>query len=327
MKKVIFRTLFLGLLGLSIVGCKKEVISKDSREITPEFEASKNLVYFYSIESYESFIDNYDEEQKEVAFEELKKSNFQNYFTKHENQVFTKYDDETVLNDYEMDDRFGQLLNQDGVLRIGDYLFKVNLSKEEVRVVPFFNSDSYTEALTLINSQSKEVMLFSTDDDVLDLLATGAQEKCGGSSSFNEWSPSIYDGFIGGNYARFQAQYFKSGIYFSVRIRGRHYHGGSGIYTSNPTLTFEVSPFNPNWKALRVRRRPCGGGHASYHHGGIRTFQNSGVWSGAGSNRYVVFKAYEGVRALNGYRVWIRGYINGNLGHSNYIGREVNSNF
>lgn len=327
MKKLIYKSLFLAIVGIGVVGCKKETITQDSREITPEFEASKNLVSFKSIESYENFINNYEEEQKEIAFEELNKSGFQNYFTKQENLVLAKNDDSTDSDDYEMDDRFGLLLNQDGVIRIGDYLFKVNLPEEEVRAVSYTNSDSYSEALALLNSSSKEVLLFSTDDDVLDIITTGMQEKCGGSSSFNEWSPSIYDGFIGGNYVRFQSQYFKSGIYFSVRIRGRHYHGGSGIYTSNPTLTFEVSPFNPNWKALRVRRRPCGSGHATYHHGGIRTFQKSGVWSGAGSNRYVVFKAYEGVRALNGYRVWIRGYINGNLGHSNYIGREVNSNF
>ncbi len=106
MKKLIYGSLFLALVGISIVGCKKEAVTKDSREITPEFEASNNLVSFKSIESYENFIDNYEEEQKEIAFEELNKSGFQNYFTKQENLVLAKNDVGTDSDDYEMDDRF-----------------------------------------------------------------------------------------------------------------------------------------------------------------------------------------------------------------------------
>lgn len=326
MKKLIYGSLFLALVGIGVVGCKKETVSKDSREITPEFEASKNLVSFKSIESYENFIDNYEEDQKEIALEKLKKSNFQNYFTKQENLVAAKNDFGTDSDDYEMDDRFGQLLNQDGVIRIGDYLFKVNLPLEEVRVVTFTDSDTYSEALSLINSSSKEVMLFSTDDDVLDLLTIGIQEKCGGSSSFNEHE-DIDDQF-GGKFT-FRARYFKAGIYNRVRITGEHHHAGlpndSEFYLNN--LKFEVH-VDTWWKSLRVRRRPCQSGHSTYHHGSVRDFTS---WGSCTNCTPVVrqFNVYEQTRALNGYRVWVRGLvtIEGVNYVTPYFGRIVNANF
>lgn len=326
MKKLIYKSLFLAIVGIGVVGCKKETITQDSREITPEFEASKNLVSFKSIESYENFINNYEEDQKEIALEKLKKNNFQNYFTKKENLVLAKNDDGPDSDDYEMDDRFGQLLNQDGVIRIGDYLFKVNLPLEEVRAVPFTDEDSYSEALALINSSSKDVMVFSTDDDVLDIITTGMQEKCGGSSSFNETRLiENHPGMIGGERFRFRARYFKAGIYNRVVIRGKHETLLPWSHQAYSAMKFEVH-VDTWWKSLRVRRRPCNSSSATYHHGGVRDFP---IWSNFNNYPAKHFNAYEQTRALNGYRVWVRGEITINNVKYNtpYFGRIVNSNF
>lgn len=159
---------------------------------------------------------------------------------------------------------------------------------------------------------------------MLDLIIDGVQEKaCDGAAQFNHTGNKHYDGFIGGEYVQFQARYLKLGIYFSVRIKGHYY--GYGL--ANPELTFEIRSDSPNYKAMRMRRKPCNSGSTTYHTGGIRNFSNSGIWSGVNGDYYKMWKGYEGTRALNGYRIWIKGYINGKVADKTWIGREVNSNF
>ncbi|MEX0596841.1 MAG: hypothetical protein WD512_10095, partial [Candidatus Paceibacterota bacterium] len=323
--------LFLALVGIGVVGCKKEVSSNDTSSdtpelITPDFRANKNLIEFNSIESYENFINNYEEAQKNEAFDALRNSNFQNYFSKTENHVMLKNDDGTDSEVYEMDDRFGQLLNVDGAIKIGDYLFKINLSEKEVRVVSYSAEDDYQSVLSVINSSSKEVKVFSTDDDVLEILETGTQEKCGGSSGFNKYE-DVNDQY-GGKFT-FRARYFKAGIYNHVYVRGEHHYAGSAYNSQfyEDDMKFEVH-VDEWWKALRVRRKPCGNGHATYHHGSVRNFTS---WPNPNISDPItrIFHVYEQTRVLNGYRVWVRGIvkIQGTTYTTPYFGRIINSNF
>jgi hypothetical protein len=329
MKKLIYGSLSIMFVIVTTFGCKKQKMISSEKEnhlktITldtiPGLEKVGSILKFETIEDYINFVED-TLDTKWSRLEDFTITNgFENYFS----QNTTSSINEDSLR---MDEMFGKLLNKDGVIILADYAVKIDLSKQKVFITDEKNLQANYSDLITGSTSNKNVKSYSTNDDVIDIILNGVTFKCDGAASFNEWSEPIYDGFIGGNYAQFQAQYFKSGIYFSVRIRGRHYHGGTGLYTSSPSFSFEVSSFNPNSKAMRMKRRPCGSSHVTFHHGGLRQFQNSGLWSGAGTNQYVVFTAYEGSRALNGYRVWIRGYINGSLGHSNYIGREINSNF
>ena len=179
------------------------------------------------------------------------------------------------------------------------------------------------------NLQNSDVSRYSTDDDVIDVLLGSflPKAKCKGSDSFNKYSRKITN--VGkltvGESVDFQARYFKFGIYFSVRIKGHHYPGLLG-FVSSPNLQFEIKTESPNWKGMRMRPIPCSNGNNVYHTAGLRNFTQSAVFSGLNSITKV-FKGYERVRGLNGYRVWVRGYIDGTIGHNDWIGREVNSNF
>jgi hypothetical protein len=304
MEKLIYGGLLLALVGIGVIGCKKETITQDSREITPEFEASKNLVSFKSIESYENFIDNYEEEQKEIALEKLKKSNFQNYFKKEENLVVAKNDFGTDSDDYEMDEILGQLLNQDGAIRIGDYLFKVNLQLEEVRAVPFTDTDSYSERLALINSSSKDVMVYSIDQDILELVNGGIEKKCGGIGG-GDYVTSVVDF---GNNIRCQGmvRHFRAGIYF--RTTARFQPLVNGVIQTNLRVQSPQA-----W----ARRRPCNSGSVITSPANIKV---------SGTTQQL-WQFYSGTRNLNGLYLFVRvecTYMGQTL-NSTWGGRNVNS--
>jgi hypothetical protein len=322
MKKIIYGGLFLVLVGITVYSCKKEEIkSENQTSIFDRIKTDGKILIFETLKDYETVTDGETPEKlKSELIKHIQNLKFNNYFSnKENNSTIQQKDGENEIQ--EMDEELGQLLNEDGVVQIDNNLYKVNLGNESVFKLPAPLYGMHYTTLVAELTEGTPVKKYSIDDDVLYQKSGG----CGGSSHFNEPSPIYNQGLLGGEYVQFRARYFKSGIYFCVRIKGYQYPNQFGIYGTNPSLRFEVS--TTSWNAMRMRPRPCSGNNNVYHHGGMRDFTQSGVWSADGNKRYKVFKAYERARGLNGYRVWVRGYCNGNLAHTNWIGREVNSNF
>jgi len=339
-KQLILGSLCFALIGATMLGCNKECYQDPTivRDDSEQYPLNYSVVRFNTIEAYEQFIEQTSDERRERFFDSMNVNGFKNYFTNSEHlSEFAITDDGIITDDLMMDDFLGQLLNEHGIINIGKHLFRVDMPNEKVYVLPFAKDDNYSQAvakLTETRISSDEVIVFSTSDDVLDEIRdidkpeARKKRKCDAAAGFNRKMHKPYEFGPTGATLDFQAQYLKSGIYYSVHIRARQTPTYNGIYlATHANLKFEVHPDANNWKAIRMRRRPCNKVHATYHHGGMRDFNKGWNSKLVGNTMTKSWKGYEGTRALNGYKVLIRGYMNGNLLQSDWIGREVNSYF
>ena len=107
MKKLVFGGLFLALVGIGFVGCKKENNLNNSNLINNDFSANGKMLVFESVESYEKSIEFQTVEKREKFLSDISKLNFKNYFSVEHTE--SKSGNDSVQ---EMDDFFGQLLNE-----------------------------------------------------------------------------------------------------------------------------------------------------------------------------------------------------------------------
>lgn len=121
MKKSFYLCLLFCCSIVVIASCSKIENQVTTTKITEDLKCSESLLEFNSIESYENFITNYKQAQKEIVFEKLKHIEFTNYLSNKQNFNYLKNKQETISDIYEMDDELGQMLNEDGLIRIGDY--------------------------------------------------------------------------------------------------------------------------------------------------------------------------------------------------------------
>jgi len=335
-KQLIFGDLFTALTVLAMLGCNKECYQDPNfvRDDSGKYPINYRVVRFNTIEAYEKFIEQTDEARRERFFDSMNVNGFKNYFSNPIHlEEFATTDDGQLTDDLLMDDFLGQLLNEHGIINIGKHLYRVDMPNEKVYVLPFAKDDNYSEVAAKLTATrvEKDVMVFSTSDDVLDEIRdldvspeARKKRKCDGAKDVNAWSKTYA---YKNSSVQFQARYLKAGIYFVARIRGKQF----GVW-DNVNLAFEIKPDgNNNWKAMRLRRKPCNKVHATVHHASVRYM--SGSWKTYASGlREKEWVAYSGVRALNGYRFFIRGYVNGVVipAHNDqqgWIGREVNSYF
>jgi len=334
-KKIFFSSALILFLGLSILGCNKcEQLPHDDSK---EYPLNYRVVRFNTIEEYEEFIEETDEKVQERFFERMRVNGFKDYFSKPEHlQEYDTMDDGSESTDLLMDHFLGRLLNEHGIVNIGKYLYRVDMRNEKVYALRYAKEDNYSEAVTKLTANRKgdDILIFSTYDDVLDEIQDidnpqpQKKEKCGNASRFDRISPtySNYDNGIG--QVQFRAKYHVGGIHFSVRISAENWDRNYSY--PDPSLKFEVKYGGHYAHDLRMRRKPCNGNSNTYHHGGIRDFDTEDNSYNNGKKLY--WTGYSKTRGLNGYRVLVRGIVNGEsvteLGNSQgWFGREMNSNF
>jgi hypothetical protein len=180
---------------------------------------ANNTVSFKSIQAYRNLIDNSTDETRA---ELVKFVNDVNGFLSLKERVKLqvangKTKEQEVVAD---DDFLTLLLNQNGVIRLGEYYFKVDFNNEKVLVA--------REQGDLLNSQSKAVMSFSTSDDVLTLLDAGYTSSpeensggrteflCGGGCASYNLGIEYPQNSISGNKIVTRSRYVKAGIYFEL---------------------------------------------------------------------------------------------------------------
>jgi hypothetical protein len=166
----------------------------------------------------------------------------------------------------ETNEFLSSLLNQDGVILIGDHYFKVNLSKEKVYVL---NAQSETdlEDLKNENTRNSNIMVFSTDDDVLYLLEEGTKGTingrtelfCGESGADSKKDDSFAVEPVYGDYRQDnKVVYQKAGIYFSLQAKTKmQYKSLTGLWvdagvTYNQQLNYYVK-YEPKCKGVTER--------------------------------------------------------------------------
>jgi len=337
MKKNFFLNCFLViLLGFFVLSCNKncyELPHDDSKE----YSLNYRVVRFNTIEEYEKFVEESDEKIQEQLFSRMQANGFKNYFSNPKHlQEFVKNEDGSESTELLMDGFLGRLLNEHGIINIGKYLYRVDKSTERVYALRYNKEDDYSKAVEKLtaNRVGNEVLVFSTEDDVLDEIIgiengenPQTRKSCDGAADFDRFSPAYYSPLLGK--IQYRARYVKNGIHFVVRI-GVSQAINLQKQFEDRALKFEIKPDVNNWKAMRMRRKPCNKVHSTTHAGGDRYFNTDWIYSG--NYRDKIWKPYEGVRALNGYRVLLRGYVDGAVltaqdNYEGWFGREMNSNF
>ena len=138
------------------------------------------------------------------------------------------------------DEYISSLINEDSVLQIGQYLFKIDVNKELVFALDEKDEEHYQD-LVAENDDNERIMVFTTSDDVLPMLAegaTGAVENarqagltCEQSQARAESrSDDVYYG--AGNDYRLNCvvRYVKLNVYFKLMAKTRNQFKMFGVW-------------------------------------------------------------------------------------------------
>jgi hypothetical protein len=98
------------------------------------------------------------------------------------NEVYSRYSDYILSSnqiDYINDNILNEVLNKDMIVQIGNYLYRLNKEKEKVFVLSSTYKETDYNNLISENTANKKIMVYSTDEDVLEMVETGRQSEKG----------------------------------------------------------------------------------------------------------------------------------------------------
>ena len=252
-------TALLLLIGIAMVGCKKELppaLEKNQKSlnetITDELSVTDGILTFSSQEAYEIFIANFISEEDgmdESVFEEsMDYLQTLDYISLYAYKL-----QQDSVGQYEIDSLYGSeflqnILNSDHLVIIGDYIFKINMSTEHVYVLELSDIDHISDLIDE-NITDGYIQEFSTDDDVFEELnnpteypleslktqkARCGEDGCAGTG-INGMSGVVTTTLT---VMRTKAIYLKFGIYFEVSAMAEFYYNvpyfGYPTYIANP---------------------------------------------------------------------------------------------
>ena len=278
------KLLFLGgvcsiLLTLTFVSCKKEVVPK--KEVLGESEKQEmtsdgRMLIFNSSSTYESLVSNPDEKAQKEFLMKISKMNHITYAEKNEKETSIDLID---------DEYFSSIINEDGIVQIGDYLYRINAVSEKVFVLPASHISEYSD-LVCENKANKNIRQFSTGDCVIELAESGdAGEKslfCGEDGCGSDVQNTLgfsYAGFIGAGKVR----YLSLGVYFCLKAEAESNSNYVRIY-----LNIENA-----WDKVK-----CGTAHGATSY---PWYQNNSTYSVQQE-----FRKYYGIQPLNGMHIKAR---------------------
>lgn len=235
LKNSVFATFFTTLLVIG-GGCDSSFVD-ESPLISKEILGSESLdfmkienkkIIFKDFESYRSLLENPDLlESFYATTSQFRKENNQKYFR--------------VNNEDESDNEFlDQLLDDNQMVTIGEYTFRVDMPNKSVFAVP--KNSSLENSLIQKDYSLKGVMKFSTDDDVLYLLEEGffgspktenSSILCGGGCPSYDLSTTQTPFAPTGNYYYTRVRYVKAGIYFELSYHFYIYWGIAPLILNN----------------------------------------------------------------------------------------------
>ncbi len=333
MKRVLYCGSILVLLGITIIGCKKEkqITTAITQESDPEtssrllYTSNNSLLIFNTSLDYENAITNISDER--TFINNLNSLGYTSYTEELINQG-------TTAIDLIKDNILSAVLNKDRVVQIGQYLYKVNMQLDKIFVLPTANISEYLDLINE-NKLNKNIKEYSATDDVIHLSEGNKISSCGGIGGgvypcySNVYSGQIIKTFSNGVVWRLNpfVRFFKAGIYFKLSSQYEIWRfptasstsGGQIVNNiSGESITIEMFVKGPEgwWK-----RRPCNSGT-------IGTLSSGFHFSESIYGNYTK-TVYSGTRNLNGYFFFVQGrakYSNGSVTiASPYGGRNINS--
>jgi hypothetical protein len=201
----------------------KEYLELETQEFVKsdvkyDITSDGRMLVFPSVEDYEKVIGNPSKHFQEGFLSKIQTIKHATFAEKK-----AKQRDSSLIRDRHL----SQILNQDGIVQIGDYLYRVNKPTESVYVLPALNLDEYQD-LVYENKANKNIRKFSTGDPVIELAESGAAGKrglfcredgCGGKESI---TPLVDIPFQNSGYQFWgYNDYNRFGIYFSLAAWAR----------------------------------------------------------------------------------------------------------
>jgi hypothetical protein len=293
--KVVVAT-FATILSMAIIiSCaKRNPIAPQPQDSPPlhrvanhEFVTiNNNILEFDSIASYLRVVDEWSESDRQDLIDSLiivptYNSLYSNLDIERDDSGFGDMDLDTVYKD----DFMKAILNNDLIVKIGQYFIKVDEYNDRVLVLPDSYSDEFSD-LTGNDLSNTHIQQFLLDDDVLSFLQ-GGEKKINCESGIGGFvSPQKYVDFVSGNYTyriRGMMDYNRYGIYFTIKFswtcRDKNYDDNHGNFDTRLCYSY-----------LKYKKK-CGATSGP--------MSASGVGSSMGNNWSKTWHSYEGSTPLS----------------------------
>ncbi|MFY0688957.1 MAG: hypothetical protein JXQ90_17435 [Cyclobacteriaceae bacterium] len=236
MKSKIINRIALSVLSIGIfTSCNEEKISPEELNIrfSEKISMKNGQTSFQTLVDFSEFVENNEARESFVRQVESKREDLSK-------SGRISLDGEVSTGD----DFLDALLDQNQIVRIGDYFIKIDLPNEKVYVLPDYNSEEYDD-LVSVNLQNNNIMVFSTDDEVIHLLeegSTGTQngrtEFCSESGARDDFGDEYWcypEDICDDDRIHLAAHYLKSGVWFTLNAKMEHQTKG-GIWWSSAPL-------------------------------------------------------------------------------------------
>lgn len=301
MKKIIFRSSWMLMVGLLSFSCVKESVVTDVNETLEaplkdyvaidqndysKLQVLNGVLAFDTYEDYESLIND----GEKVAF-----------LTKHIQGLnfvsFAKANPEAGI----VDDFLGAMLNENQVVKIGKWYIKVNMETEKVYASAELNAYN----LVMEERETFGVYTFSTSDDVFDYLNNSELLNAKGLFCNDPKADKKY----AVTYEVIPAAHYSGSLtpHFNVDVK----YVKAGIYHALRTEMYHLKPYYTNyhlkfWFQLQScdYAQRCGSSVSNYSHPWITPPSSSSSNQYYGRDKY---KFYSGSKQLKSYDFKVRG--------------------
>ena len=227
MKKLVYGSLVLVLAGMTLGSCKKDKATQPMQQAgtpvnsktnarTGNYYSDGKMLIFRDRAAYDLIVTDPTDVDRNAFITEVGQMSYVSY---------SKFLANNSRVDKLMDDYLAVILNQDLIVQIGDNIYRINDANNSVFVLPAVYSSEYQDLVNEKRSNT-HIKVFSTEDDVLDLLENGDQSKalfCNQSGIGSQQSSSPDASLVLGNVSTgaFHCwnRYLKLGIYYSLAIR------------------------------------------------------------------------------------------------------------
>lgn len=174
MKIKIYQIATAIIIGLMVIaGCQKQN-SSPQNETSKPYEFVNGIVKFNSFNSYRALLES--EKQKESFLSDvLKETAYTSFAESHANFLPSNSaarvpDPNEDVEDILSSPMLSGMVNDDGIVQIGNYLFKLDYDSSKVYVINIANQGNSYQKLLTKTGTGVDVFVFSTDDDILDIL-------------------------------------------------------------------------------------------------------------------------------------------------------------
>jgi hypothetical protein len=219
MKRIFYTVSIIStILFLLVLSCsKKEIVNNsDNADVPFSYSIDNNILAFESESDYEDAInylmeigDNkFNDFETEISFLSMRR-----FFINQDN-----YENIPV-----QDDLFATLLNPQGHIKIGEYIYEIDAENELV----YATKGSLNNNTTLKSANSSDKLIFSFEDEVLDEIKEDVtlKRKKKYCKSFRQYAKAnVYTG----HEIETVLHYQKFGIYYSLKAEiNKKFYGGA----------------------------------------------------------------------------------------------------